>query len=94
MHTQAQQRDISELDSIANSVFNQTTAGARASVTPMRMALRTSQVLKADSLTKREAFYIYTPASGSEKSFVIVSGDERMPAVLSYSTESAFGPTP
>lgn len=90
MHTQAQQRDISELDSIANSVFNQTTAGARASVTPMRMALRSSQVLKADSLTKREAFYIYTPASGSEKSFVIVSGDERMPAVLGYSTESAF----
>ena len=85
---QAQQRSTHELDSIANSVFT-TTSGARSVAAPMRMAMRSSQVLKADSLTTREAFYVYTPQSG-EESFVIVSGDERMPAVLGYSDESLF----
>lgn len=53
------------------------------------MSAKSSQVLKADSLEKREAFYVYTPASKTA-GFVIVSGDERMPAVLGYSNESPF----
>lgn len=85
----AQQRSMQEVDSIANSVFHTPQAGARSVTGLMQMSVKSSQVLKADSLVKREAFYVYTPAS-STKGFIIVSGDERMPAVLGYSEESPF----
>lgn len=86
---QAQQRDLHELDSIANSVFT-TNTGARAIGSPLKMSLKSSEVLQADSLATREAFYIYTPTNKSEEKFVIVSGDQRMPAILGYSDESNF----
>ncbi len=86
---QAQQRDLHELDSIANSVFT-TNTGARAIGSPLKMSLKSSEVLQADSLATREAFYIYTPTNKSEERFVIVSGDQRMPAILGYSDESNF----
>lgn len=86
---QAQQRSIEELDAIANSVFAQT-GGARAIATPLKMNLKSSEVLQTESLVGNEAFYIYTPTNGTEEKFVIVSGDQRMPAVLGYSDESSF----
>lgn len=84
---QAQQRDIHELDSIANSIFKHT--GVRALASTMKMNLKSSQILQADSLKAREAFYVYTPASGDD-CFVIVSGDQRLPAVLGYSDNTTF----
>lgn len=86
---QAQQRGLHELDSIANSVFT-TNTGARAIGSSLKMSLKSSEVLQADSLATREAFYIYTPTNKSEEKFVIVSGDQRMPAILGYSDESNF----
>lgn len=86
---QAQQRGLHELDSIANSVFT-TNTGARAIASPLKMSLKSSEVLQADSLATREAFYIYTPVNKSGERFVIVSGDQRMPAILGYSDESNF----
>lgn len=89
---QAQQRNLYELDSIANSVFT-TNAGARAVASPLRMSVKSSEILQSESLAECEAFYIYTPADNSESKFVIVSADQRMPAVLGYSDESNFDPT-
>ncbi len=56
---QAQQRDAHELDSIANSVFTADSKGTRAVTAPLKMSLKSSDVLAKGSLTNREAFYIY-----------------------------------
>lgn len=86
---QAQQRDAHELDSIANSVFTTDSRGTRAVTAPLKMSLKSSDVLAKGSLTNREAFYIYN-STGDAGRFVIVSGDQRMPAILGYSDKGNF----
>ncbi len=88
---QAQQRDAHELDSIANSVFTTGSRGTRAVTAPLKMSLKSSDVLAKGSLTNREAFYIYN-STGDAGRFVIVSGDQRMPAILGYSDKGILTP--
>ena len=84
----AQQRTKQELDSIANSVFHH--KNAKAVSTPLEMTLKSSDILQDSQLVNREVFYIYSPVTGEKESFVIVSNDKRMPAVLGYSENSPF----
>lgn len=56
----------------------------------MKLRLSSSLISSSESLSiGKEAYYIFAPPSEG-KGFVIVSGDERMPAVLAYSDEEQF----
>lgn len=50
----------------------------------------TELIDKAILTSGKEAFYVYRTVSDGQNSFAIVSGDERMPEILAYSTDSKF----
>ena len=53
--------------------------------------IRSTDVVGKSALASgKEAFYIYQTTEGENKSFVIVSGDERMPEILAYSSDNSF----
>ena len=53
--------------------------------------VRSTDVVGKSALASgKEAFYIYQTTGCENKSFVIVSGDERMPEILAYSSENSF----
>lgn len=54
---------------------------------------KSSTLLKDCDITDgKESFYVYTSGTKGKESFVIISGDKRMPAVLGYSDSNAFDP--
>lgn len=89
----AQQRSLADVKAIASSFHPNRVEIQRAprlgsqdlQITP------SSKILSGYGLTDQcEAFYICSDASRSEDGFVIVSGDEKMPAVLGYSSHGQF----
>lgn len=58
--------------------------------TELKLNVASSQISSNEGLcSDKEAYYIFSDVSKSG-GFVIVSGDERMPAVLAYSDENSF----
>lgn len=82
-------RTMQEMNAIAHSVLS--SKGARR-IIPLKMAHSSSEILSVAPLQQAESFYVYTPVSNGDKGFVIVSADNRMPAVLGYSDEANFNP--
>ena len=82
----AQQRSVEQVKAIA----------LNGNQKARRNALRHSCLKSTEMLDNigidscKEAFYLYRFEGQGQKSFVIVSGDERMPAVLAYSDENQF----
>ena len=82
----AQQRSVEQVKAIA----------LNGNLKARRNALRHSCLKSTEMLDNlgidscKEAFYLYRFEGQGQKSFVIVSGDERMPAVLAYSDENPF----
>lgn len=87
----AQNRSEREAMKIAESYFSKHQTGkARAMSDGIRLVATSDDVVKATksgSLSLNKAFYVYNHGSSS---FVIVSGDERMPEILGYSDSGAF----
>lgn len=82
----AQQRSIEQVEAIALS--NKLKAKRNA---PHHSRLKSTEILdKLGIDSSKEAFYLYRFEEQGQKSFVIVSGDERMPAILAYSNENHF----
>lgn len=81
----AQQRSKAEAFSIAND-FSKSTLSSNIT---LRSYVKSSSELSlsAKLSSTQEAYYIF---NGLDKGFVIVSGDERMPAILAYSDSSNF----
>lgn len=85
-------RSQADAQRIARSFLSKkaTPALLRSVVTP-QLAATSQTLLKSEgrqaSPVEQPAFYIYNQDT---QAFVIVSGDDRMPEVLAYSTESAF----
>lgn len=85
-------RSQADAQRIARSFLSKkaTPALLRSVVTP-QLAATSQTILKSEgrqaSPVEQPAFYIYNQDT---QAFVIVSGDDRMPEVLAYSTESAF----
>lgn len=84
--TVAQQRGLEQIESIVlkhkqkYKVFTDYSSKVRS----------TELVDKSTLASGHEAFYIYRTAECGQNSFVIVSGDERMPEILAYSSENTF----
>ncbi len=94
---QARQRSESEVEDVARSVLlRRTTANSKALLGQVqRLTLTAStEVLSREVLPLTgEAFYICRPQDSGVCGFVIVSGDDRMPAVLGMSDDETFDPT-
>lgn len=84
----AQQRNKNDATKIANDFIEGNLPKYVDS--EMKLRLSSSNISSSEALkTGKEAYYIFAPPS-EEKGFVIVSGDERMPAILAYSDEGQF----
>ncbi|MGM9712990.1 MAG: C10 family peptidase [Prevotella sp.] len=84
--TVAQQRNHEQIESILlkHKQKNKTS-------TDYSIKIRSTELVDKSILSSRdEAFYIYKTEECEQNSFVIVSGDERMPEILAYSSESTF----
>lgn len=86
VETTAQQRDIKQVESIVLKHNNKNKIHAKYS----NKIKSTELANKLTLASGKEAFYIYRTAECGHNSFVIVSGDERMPEVLAYSSENTF----
>lgn len=82
----AQQRSLEQIESIVfkhkqkNKISKDYTS-----------KVRSTELIDKTSLTSgHEAFYIYRTTGCGQNSFVIVSGDERMPKILAYSSDNTF----
>lgn len=92
MIAHGQQRTVSEAQTIAQEYMQKRPSRSSRRLAPPReraTALSASHIqAKASAAGAPEAFYVFNyPQS---RCFVIVSGDERMPAVLAYSDEQQF----
>lgn len=83
----AQQRSTSDAISIANEF---TKSRVEENFTDLKLLLSSSSATLSEKIKKgKEAYYIFSSLSNNP-GFVIVSGDERMPAILAYSDENDF----
>lgn len=84
--TVAQQRNLEQIESIVlkhkqkNKIF-----------ADYSYKIRSTELVDKTSLSSGcEAFYIFRSTESGHNSFVIVSGDERMPEILAYSSNNTF----
>lgn len=84
--TVAQQRNLEQIESI---VLNHKKKNNFPSYYSNR--IKSSEIINKSELSSgKEAFYVYRTHESGQNSFVIVSGDERMPEILAYSFENEF----
>lgn len=82
----AQQRSVEQVKAIALNGYQKARGNA-----PRHSCLKSTEMLDNLGIDScKEAFYLYRFEEQGQKSFVIVSGDERMPAILAYSNENQF----
>ncbi len=82
----AQQRSRESIDNIVSEHCR-----VHGGVESLYSKIKSSAIVRDDYLLEgKEAFFVYTSTSSDKGSFMIVSGDEKLPSVLAYSDSNKF----